>query len=92
MPPIIFSIRSRMGAGMASICACIWAIWALAFFIVSWISARVISDHCFFLWSTLTIFPLAYSMMVSCSPSLDRIRSLEKYCVEVPVSALARWS
>ena len=80
-PPIIASIFSRIAGGMLAICCCICAlacsICAAAAFIAASISASVISEYSFFLWSIETIRPGPYSMIVSRSASLVRIFSDE---------------
>ena len=80
-PPIICSIFSRTAGGMLAICSFIWAlassIFAAAAFMAASISARVISEYSFFLWSIETIFPGPYSTIVSLSASPVLIFSLE---------------
>ena len=80
-PPIICCIFSRIAGGIEAICCsiCLLAssILAAACFIAASISASVISEYSFFLWSIEMILAGPYSTIVSLSASPVRIFSVE---------------
>ena len=80
-PPIICCILSRIAGGMDAICCSIRLLYssilAAACFIAASISASVISEYSFFLWSIEMILAGPYSTIVSFWASPVRIFSAE---------------